>query len=126
MQLYYGLWPEVFANSCHYGQIVSCHGVSSEILSDSGKAFFSSLMREIVRLLGIHQTNTTAIYHLVWQSSSTAHSPLCWQRQPQLRKGVTTGISICHNYVLFVYRASEQQSTQESPFFLLLTLWTQS
>ena len=43
-------------------EIVSRHSVPTEILSDRGKAFLSSLMKEVVKLLGIHQTNTTA-YH---------------------------------------------------------------
>ena len=41
---------------------MSHHGVPSEILSDRGKAFLSSLMKEVVKLLGTHQCNTTA-YH---------------------------------------------------------------
>ena len=64
-------WPEVFAVSDQTAatiakllveEIVSCHGVPTEILIDRGKAFLSSLMKEIVKILGIHQTNTTA-YH---------------------------------------------------------------
>ena len=51
-------------NSCNYRvvEIVSRHGVPTEILSDRRKVFLSSLMKELVKLLGIHQTNTTA-YH---------------------------------------------------------------
>ena len=64
-------WPEVFAMRNQTAatiacllveEIVSCHGVPSEILSDRGKAFLSSLMKEVVKLLGTHQCNTTA-YH---------------------------------------------------------------
>ena len=54
-------------DSCHYSQIlveeiVSHHGILTQILSDRGKAFLSSLIKKIVKLLGIHQTNTTE-YH---------------------------------------------------------------
>ena len=64
-------WPEVFAVPIQteatiacllVEEIVSHHGVPTEILSDRGKAFLSSLMKEVVKLLGIHQCNTTA-YH---------------------------------------------------------------
>jgi len=64
-------WPEVFAvpnqtaatiAQLSVEEIVSCHGVSTEILLDRGKAFLSSLMKEVVKLLGTHQSNTTA-YH---------------------------------------------------------------
>lgn len=41
-------------------EIVSRHGVPSEILSDRGKAFMSGLMTEVKELLGSHRVNTTA------------------------------------------------------------------
>ena len=62
-------WPEVFAMRNQTAatiarllieEIVSRHGVPSETLSDRGKAFLSSLMKEVVKLLGTHQCNTTA------------------------------------------------------------------
>ena len=119
-------WPEVFAVADQTAatiarllveEIVSRHGVPTEILSDRGKSFLSSLMKEIVKLLGIHQTNTTA-YHpqtdgLVERFNCTLTTMLA----KTAKKGG-------HNwdkhlpYVLFAYRASEQQSTRESPFFL--------
>ena len=123
-------WPEVFAVADQTAatiarllveEIVSRHGVPTEILSDRGKSFLSSLMKEIVKLLGIHQTNTTA-YHpqtdgLVERFNCTLTTMLA----RTAKKGD-------HNwdkhlpYVLFAYHASEQQSTRESPFFL----WTRS
>ena len=55
------------SNGCHYCQIVSVrivsrHGVPTEILTDRGKAFLSSLMKEAIKILEIHQTNTLT-YH---------------------------------------------------------------
>ena len=75
-------------------------------------------MKEIVKLLGIHQTNTTA-YHpqmdgLVERFNRTLTTMLAKTAKKGGRDWDT------HlPYVLFAYRASEQQSTQESPFFLL-------
>jgi transposase InsO family protein len=43
-------------------EVVSRHGVPSEILSDRGQAFLSGLMKEVELLLGFHKVNTTA-YH---------------------------------------------------------------
>jgi len=43
-------------------EIVSCHGVPTEILSDRRKAFLSTLIKKVVKLLGTHRPNTTA-YH---------------------------------------------------------------
>ena len=62
-------WPEVFVVADQTAatiarllveEIISRHGISTEILSDRGMSFLSSLMKEIVKLLGIHQTNTSS------------------------------------------------------------------
>ena len=120
-------WPEVFAVPDQTAatiakllveEIVSRHGVPSEILSDRGKAFMSGLMTEVEELLGSHRVNTTA-YHpqtdgLVERFNRTLTAMLA----KTVNRG---GRDWDHHlpYVLFAYRASEQQSTQESPFFLL-------
>ena len=99
-------------------EIVSRHGVPTEILSDRGKAFLSSLMKETVKLLGIHQTNTTA-YHP--QTDSLVE----WFHHTRITMLAKIAKKGGHDwdkylpYILFVYHASEQQSTWESPFFLL-------
>ena len=120
-------WPEVFAvpdqSSATIArllveEIVSRHGVPSEILSDRCRAFLSGLMRELETLLGFHKVNTSA-YHpqtdgLVERYNRTLTA--------MLSKTVEkTGLDWDERlpYVLFAYRASEQQSTLESPFFLL-------
>ena len=43
-------------------QVVSKHGVLAEILSNRGRSFLSSLMKEVKALLGFHKVNTSA-YH---------------------------------------------------------------
>ena len=120
-------WPEVFAVPDQTAlmiaqllvkQIISRHGVPAEILSDRGGAFLSGLMQEVYQLMGIHKMFTTA-YHpqtdgLVERFNRTLTDMLAktvqkngrdWdQHLPQ---------------VLFAYRTSLQESTKESPFFLL-------
>ena len=117
-------WPEVFATSDQSAttiakllieQIVSRHGVPSEILSDRGRAFLSGLMKEVEQLLGFHKANTSA-YHpqtdgLVERFNRTLTT--------MLAKTVEKGGKDWDQhlpFVLFAYRASQQQSTQESPF----------
>ena len=120
-------WPEVFPVADQTAatiatllveEIVSRHGVPAEILSDRGRSFLSGLMVEVRKLLGIRQVNTTA-YHpqrdgLVERFNRTLIS--------MLAKTVEKGGKDWDEhlpFVLFAYRASEQQSTCESPFFLL-------
>ena len=43
-------------------QIVSCHGVPTEVLSDCRQAFLSGLIKEVDALLSFHTSNTSA-YH---------------------------------------------------------------
>ena len=64
-------WPEVFPTKDQTAptvtkllveEIISRHGVPSELLSDRGSSFLSGLMKEIYSAMGIHKVNTTA-YH---------------------------------------------------------------
>ena len=120
-------WPEVFATSDQTAatiaellveQIITRHGIPSEILSDRGRAFVSGLMEEVEKLMGFHKVNTTA-YHpqtdgLVERFNHTLTA--------MLAKTVEKGGRDWDQhlpYVLFAYRASQQDSTMESPFFLL-------
>ena len=120
-------WPEVFAVSDQTSatiatllveHIVSRHGVPSEILSDRGRAFLSGLMKEVEMLLGFHKVNTSA-YHpqtdgLVERFNRT-DIDVGQDRGERWKRLGSTKLP----FVLFSYRASQQQSTQESPFFLL-------
>ena len=120
-------WPEVYATSDQTAatianllvrEIVARHGVPSELLSDRGQAFLSGLLKEVQQVLGFKKVNTTA-YHpqtdgLVERFNRTLISMLAktverdgrdWDQQLP--------------FVLFAYRTSQQQSTLESPFFIL-------
>lgn len=120
-------WPEVFAvpdqtaatiANLLVENIISRHGVPAEILSDRGKSFLSGLMKEVEKVLGFHKANTSA-YHpqtdgLVERFNRTLTA--------MLAKTVEKGGQDWDEhlpFVLFAYRATQQQSTQESPFFLV-------
>ena len=120
-------WPEVFPVRDQTAltiarllvtKIIPQHGVPSELLSDRGSAFLSTLMFEVYHLMGIKKLNTTAYYPqtdgLVERFNRTLSD--------MLAKTVAVGgknWDDCLPYVLFAYRSSPQESTDESPFFLL-------
>ena len=61
-------WPEVFATSDQTAltmaklfveQIVGCHGVPAQVVSDCGVAFLSHLLTEICMLLGVEQVDSS-------------------------------------------------------------------
>ena len=98
--------------------IICRHGVPEELLSDRGSNFLSDLILELCSLLGIRKINTSG-YHpqtdgLVEKFNSTLQgmiskasdkNPTEWDKQLPL--------------LLFAYRSVVQESTKESPFFLL-------
>ena len=120
-------WLEVFATKDQTAltiaklfvqQIVSRHGVPTQLLSDRGPAFLSHLLTEVCSLLGVKKVNTTA-YHpqtdgLVERFNRTLTAMLS-------KKVDASGKDWDEHlpFVLFAYRASIQESTQESPFYLL-------
>lgn len=120
-------WPEVFParnqNSLTIARllvehIIPRHGIPRELLSDRGAAFLSKLMADVYKLLGLKKVNTTA-YHpqtdgLVERFNRTLTDMLS---KKVLRSSKDWDVQL--SYVLFAYRASPQQSTGESPFFLL-------
>ena len=100
-------------------QIVPRHGVPVELLSDRGTAFLSKLIKEVYSLLGIKKTNTTA-YHpqtdgLVERFNRTLTNMLA--KKVKKKNGKDWDVQL--PYVLFAYRASPQESTGKSPFFLM-------
>lgn len=119
-------WPEVFATADQTAptiarllveEIVSRHGVPSQLLSDRGPSFLSRLVLEVCSVLGVHKLNTSA-YHpqsdgLVERFNRTLTDMLAKTAKP----GVDWDTRL--PYVLFAYRATVQASTAESPFFLL-------
>ena len=98
--------------------IVCRHGVPEELLSDRGANFLSDLILQMCSLLGMKKVNTSG-YHpqtdgLVEKfnctitnmiSKSIEGTAVEWDKQLPM--------------LLFAYRSTVQDSTKESPFFLL-------
>ena len=114
-------WIEAFAVSNQTSEtiakllverIVCAHGVPEQLLSDRGANFLSDL--EVCSLLGIEKLNTPG-YHpqtdgLVEQFNSTLIN--------MISKSSTRSDERLP-FLLFAYRVSAQESTKESPFYLL-------
>ena len=119
-------WPEAFAipdqkaetiASLFIEHIVCRHGISEELLTDRGTNFLSNLIQEICQILEVKKINTSG-YHpqtdgLVEKFNATLIS--------MIAKSTTDGTDWDTRlpYTLFAYRVSLQESTKESPFFLL-------
>ena len=120
-------WPEVFATSDQTAltiarllveHIISRHGVPTELLSDRGPSFMSHLLQEVCAMMGVKQVNTTA-YHPQTDGLVERFNRILTD---MLSKTVEKGgrdWDVRLPYVLFAYRSSPQESSRESPFFLL-------
>lgn len=98
-------------------KVVCVHGVPEQLLSDRGANFLSDLVASVCRLLGITKINTSG-YHpqtdgLVEKFNSTLTS--------MIAKSATKGDDWDERlpYLLFAYRVCAQESTKESPFYLM-------
>ena len=120
-------WPEVFAMQDQSAltiarlfveEIVCRHGVPRELLSDRGAAFLSKLMLEVCRLMGTKKVNTTAYHPQTDGLVERFHRTLTDMLAKTVEKDGSNWDEKLP-YVLFAYRTSLQQSTAESPFFLL-------
>ena len=98
-------------------KIVCVYGVPEQLLSDRGANFLSDLVLEVCSLLGIEKLNSSG-YHpqtdgLVEKFNSTLIN--------MISKSSTRSDDWDERlpFLLFAYRVSAQESTKESPFFLL-------
>ena len=99
-------------------EIVCRHGAPRVLLSDNGKNFRSKLLKEICKLMNTKKTFTTA-YHpetdgLVERFNGTLTTMLSMYVSGHQRDWDTY-----LPYVMFAYRTSLHESTQETPFFLM-------
>ena len=120
-------WPEVFAVPDQTAltiarllveQVISRHGVPSQLLSDRGPAFLSNLVQELCAVMGMRKVNTTAYHPQTDGLVERFNRNLTDMLAKTTDKGGQDWDTRLP-YVLFAYRCSMQSSTMESPFFLL-------
>ena len=122
---YLSKWPEVFASPDQKAetiakllveQVVARHGVPEQLLSDRGANFLSELMQEVCSLLGIK--NITSGYHPQTDSIERFNRTLINMLSKCVSKhGCDWDTRL--PYLLFAYHISVQDSTQESPLYLM-------
>lgn len=99
-------------------EIVSRHGTPKQLLTDRGTNFVSELFKNVYKMLGITKLQTTA-YH-----------PMCNGRIERFHRTLADCMSHCVKedqrdwdtripYVLMALRNSTNNTTGESPYFLL-------
>ena len=128
-----GLFDQVAGGFCRLGSvsymcititsllvehIVPRQGVPTELLSDRRKAFLSKLRTEVYKSLGIHKSNTMA-YHPQTDGLMERFNWTLIDMLAKMSNQNGTDWDDRLQYVPFAYRSCVQQSTRESPFFLL-------
>ena len=120
-------WAEAFAVPDQQAETIAClltehvisrHGVPEELLSDRGTNFLSDLIAEICKVLGMKKINTSS-YHpqtdgLVEKFNSTLINMIAKSCEIYAHDWDE---HLAH--LRFAYRVSAQESTKESPFYLL-------
>ena len=102
--------------------VVCRHGAPQELLSDRGANFVSDLVSEVCKLFDV-KLNTSGYHPQTNGLCERFNSTLI---QMLAKAGDRFGQDWDKHlpYVLYAYRVSVQDSTKESPFFLLFALWS--
>ena len=98
--------------------VVCRHGAPQELLSDRGANFLSDLVSEVCKLFDVKKLNTSGYHQQTNGLCERFNSTLI---QMLAKAGDRFGQDWDKHlpYVLYAYRVSVQDSTKESPFFLL-------
>ena len=120
-------WVEVFAVANQTAQtiarllvegVICRHGAPAELLSDRGTNFMSELVAEVCALFNVKKVNTSGYHPQTNGLCERFNSTLI---QMLAKTGERFGQDWDKHlpYVLYAYRSTVQESTKESPFFLL-------
>ena len=99
-------------------EIISRHGAPIEILSDRGSNFLSSLFREICRIFKIHKLSTSS-YHPQTDGLVERFNGTLIQSLSMYVNKDQTDWDLYIPAVLFAYRVTPSDATQETPFYLI-------
>ena len=120
-------WVEVFAVSDQKAEtiakllvegVICRHGAPQELLSDRGANFLSDLVLEVCKLFDIKKVNTSG-YHPQTNGLCERFNSTLIQMLSKTVERYGHDWDRHLSYVLYAYRVSVQESTKESPFFLL-------
>ena len=120
-------WPEAFAIPDQKAEtiahlfvenIVCRHGIPEQLLSDRGTNFLSNIIQGVCQVLGVKKINTSGYHPQTDGLVERFHSTLI-EMIAKCSQTRTCDWDTQLPYLLFAYRTSAQESTKESPFFLL-------
>ena len=120
-------WPEAFAIESAGGdvivqlfveELVSRHGAPRTLLSDRGKNFLSKLVQEICDLFAVKKVNTTAYHPQTDGLTERFNHTLCNMLSMYVSKHQRDWDRFIP-FALFAYRTATQESTKETPFYLI-------
>ncbi len=98
--------------------VVCRYGAPHELLSDRGANFLSELVAEVYKLFDVQKLNTSG-YHLHTNGLCERFNSTLIQMLAKTVERFGHDWDRHLSYVLYAYRVSVQESTRESPFFLL-------
>ena len=98
--------------------VVCRHGAPHELLSDRGANFLSELVAEVCKLFDVQKLNTSG-YHPQTNGLCERFNSNVIQMLAKTVERFGHDWDRHLSYVLYAYRVSVQESTRESPFFLL-------
>ena len=98
--------------------VVCRHGIPEELLSDRGTNFMSDLIQGICDQLGVKKVNTSG-YHPQTDGLVEKFNSTFIEMVSKCCKVANHDWDQYLPHLLFAYRSSVQESTRESPFFLL-------
>ena len=93
-------------------------GAPEELLSDRGTNFLSNLVLEVCKLFDVKKLNTSG-YHPQTNGLCERFNSTLIQMLAKTCERYGHDWAKHLSYVLYAYRVSVQESTRESPFFLL-------
>ena len=120
-------WPEAFAiksagadviAQLFVEELVSRHGAPRTLLSDRGKNFLSKLVQEICDLFAVKKVNTTAYHPQTDGLTERFNHTLCSMLSMYVSKHQRDWDRFIP-FALFAYRTATQESTKETPFYLI-------
>ena len=120
-------WPEAFAiksagadviAQLFVEEVVSRHGAPRTLLSDRGKNFLSKLVQEICDLFSVKKVNTSAYHPQTDGLTERFNHTLCTMLSMYVSKHQRDWDRFIP-FALFAYRTAVQDSTRETPFYLV-------